>query len=342
MFTFEHIIDLPLVWGAIIATAVLLYVSLDGFDLGVGILFPFAPNDKARDRMMNSIAPFWDGNETWLVLGGGGLFAAFPLAYSIVMPALYIPVYLMLICLIFRGVAFEFRFKADTSRRLWDYAFHFGSLGATFLQGMILGGIVQGIRIEGREFSGGPFDWLTGFSVMTGLGVTAGYVLHGATWVYMKSEGELQDWARKCAKYIFLFVAGFMGIVSLWVPFLNDHLHERWFGGNNMFYLAPIPILTGLIFIGLWRALGKARAGKADWKPFLFGHGLFLMGYLGLAISLWPNIVPYDVTLAQAAAAPASLSLMLVGVAIMLPVILGYTGWCYYIFRGKTDDRHGY
>lgn len=201
---------------------------------------------------------------------------------------------------------------------------------------------MQGIEIEGRAFAGQPFDWLSGFTVMTGLGVTAGYILLGATWMYMKTDGELQDWARKCAKYIFIFVLGFMGIVSLWVPFLNDHLHGRWFGGNNMYYLAPIPVLAGLFLLGLWRALAKPQAGKADWKPFLFSHGIFLMGYLGLAISFWPYVIPYDVTLAQAAASPESLSLMLVGVAIMLPVILAYTGWCYYIFRGKTDDKHGY
>ncbi len=343
MFSFAEYIDLPLIWGAIIATGVLLYVLLDGFDLGVGILFPFAPDDKCRDRMMNSIAPFWDGNETWLVLGGGGLFAAFPMAYSIVMPALYVPVILMLICLIFRGVAFEFRFKADTSKKLWDYAFHFGSLGAAFLQGVILGGIVQGIEVENRAFAGGPFDWLSGFSIMTGFGVLAGYALLGATWMYMKGEGELQVWARKCARYVFIYVLGFMALVSIWVPFLGVKIEERWFGGNSMFFLVPIPALTGVLFVFLWRGLSwKHDSSKRDMIPFLLTLGIFLMGYIGLAVSLWPNIVPYDVTLWQAAAAPESLSLMLLGVVIMLPVILAYTGWCYYIFRGKTDEKHGY
>jgi cytochrome bd ubiquinol oxidase subunit II len=341
MFSFENIIDLPLVWGGIIATAVLLYVLLDGFDLGVGILFPFAPNEKYRDRMINSIAPFWDGNETWLVLGGGGLFAAFPMAYAIVMPALYVPVILMLICLIFRGVAFEFRFKADTSRQLWTYAFHFGSLGAAFFQGMILGGIVQGIEVENRGFAGGPFDWLTGFSIMAGLGVVAGYALLGATWVYMKSEHDLQIWARKCAKYVFIYVIGFMSLVSLWVPFLDNDIDQRWFGGNNLYYLLPVPLMTAGLFILLWRSLGGDNR-KKDYVPFLATQAIFLMGYIGLAISMWPHIVPYDVTLWQAAAAPESLSLMLIGVAIMLPIILAYTGWCYYIFRGKTTDEPTY
>ncbi len=339
MFSFENFIDLPLIWGGIIATAVLLYVLLDGFDLGVGILTPFAPDEKARDRMINSIAPFWDGNETWLVLGGGGLFAAFPMAYAIVMPALYVPVILMLICLIFRGVAFEFRFKADTSRTLWTYAFHFGSLGAAFLQGMILGGIVQGITVEGRSFAGGPFDWLSGFSIMCGIAVVFGYALLGATWVFMKSESDLQAWARKCAKYVFLYVVAFMGIVSLWVPFLGNDLGERWFGGNNFYYLLPIPAFTGVLFVLLWKSLDRI---KRDWMPFLLSLGIFLMGYIGLAVSLWPTIVPYDVTIWQAAAAPESLSLMLIGVGVMLPVILTYTGWCYYIFRGKTTDEPTY
>lgn len=339
MFSFAEFIDLPLIWGGIIATAVLLYVLLDGFDLGVGILTPFAPDEKSRDRMINSIAPFWDGNETWLVLGGGGLFAAFPLAYSIVMPAMYVPVILMLICLIFRGVAFEFRFKAETSKTLWTYAFHFGSLGAAFLQGMILGGIVQGITVEGRSFAGGPFDWLSGFSIATGIAVVFGYALLGATWTFMKSESDMQDWARKCAKYVLLYVVAFMGLVSLWVPFLDNELDQRWFGGNNLYYLMPIPLLTGVIFVCLWRALHRPNR---DYLPFVLSLGVFFMGYIGLAVSMWPHIVPYDVTLWQAAAAPESLSLMLIGVAIMLPVILVYTAWCYYIFRGKTTDEPTY
>ncbi len=337
MFSFAGYIDLPLIWAGLIGTAVLLYVLLDGFDLGLGILFPFAPSDKCRDKMMNSVAPFWDGNETWLVLGGGGLFAAFPLAYSIVMPAMYIPVILMLLCLIFRGVAFEFRFKADTSRALWDNAFHFGSLGAAMMQGMILGGIVQGITVEDRSFAGHAFDWLSGFSIMTGLGVVSGYILLGATWLVMKTDGELQDWASRAAKYILIFVALFMGLVSLWVPQLDNDIHARWF--DNLFYpLLPIPVITTALFALLIFSL---RAGR-EILPFICSILLFVMGFIGLAVSLWPFAVPYDVTIWSAAAAPESLSLMLVGVVIMLPVILGYTGYCYYIFRGKVSDEHTY
>ncbi len=335
MFSFADAIDLPLIWGGLIAVAVLLYVLLDGFDLGVGILFPFAPSDRCRDRMMNSVAPFWDGNETWLVLGGGGLFAAFPLAYAIVMPALYVPIILMLLCLIFRGVAFEFRFKADRSRLIWDGAFHFGSLGASFLQGMILGGFIQGIEVEGRSFAGGPFDWLTGFSVMCGMAVTCGYIMLGATWLVMKTEGETQAWARRAAEYIWVFVAFFMALVSLWVPFLGENIRGRWFTDNHFLFLLPLPLITGGVFILLWHSLWKGF----ETLPFACAMAIFLLGYCGLGISLWPWAVPFAVTLHQAAAAPESLSLLLVGATIMLPVVLAYTVYSYYVFKGKSSHE---
>lgn len=338
MFSFEAYINLPMIWGALIATAVLLYVLLDGFDLGIGILFPFAPTDTCRNRAINSIAPFWDGNETWLVLGGGGLFAAFPLAYSIVMPALYIPVIAMLLCLIFRGVAFEFRFKANTSKKIWDLVFHFGSLGAAFMQGVILGGLVQGIEVEGRGFAGGAFDWLTAFSMMTGLGVVAGYILLGATWLVMKTEDETQVWARRSAQYILLFVALFMGLVSLWVPFLDARISARWFDPPVVFWLLPIPLATLALFVRL--AVGLRRGD--EYTPFLCSIGLFVLGYLGLGVSLWPWAVPFAVSFEQAAAAPESLSLLLVGAVVMLPVILGYTAYCYYLFRGKAPKEASY
>lgn len=338
MFTFENFLDLPLIWGGLIATAVLLYVLLDGFDLGTGILFPFAPSDQCRNKMINSIAPFWDGNETWLVLGGGGLFAAFPLAYSIVMPAFYIPVILMLLCLIFRGVAFEFRFKSMRSRFVWDYAFHFGSLGATFFQGVILGGFIQGIEVEGRAFAGGAFDWLSGFSMICGLALICGYVLLGSTWLIMKTDGETQDWARYCARYIILFVALFMGVISLWTPFLHNYLYIRWFTAPNFYYFMPLPVITLAVFVLTWRSLWRGD----EYKPFFYSLGLFALAYIGLAISLWPWVVPFEVTLWQGAAAGPSLSLLLIGTAIMLPVVLAYTGYCYYIFRGKTSHDHTY
>jgi cytochrome d ubiquinol oxidase subunit II len=339
MFNFDQIINLPLIWYGLITTAMFLYVILDGFDLGVGILFPFAPSDKCRDRMMNSIAPFWDGNETWLVLGGGGLFAAFPLAYSIVMPALYIPVILMLLGLIFRGVAFEFRFKADgRSKKIWDHAFHFGSLLAAFMQGMILGGFVQGIQVQGRAFAGGSLDWLSAFSVMTGLALVCGYALLGSTWLIMKTEDTTQQWARSCAGYVMIFVALFMALVSLTMPFLNADIRKLWFSIPNFFYLLPMPVLSVLTVLLLWRALAKGL----EYQPFLLSLGIFLLNYIGLGISMWPWIVPFEVTLWQAAAAPESQSLLLVGTIVMLPLVLGYTAYCYYIFRGKSSHEATY
>jgi len=339
MFSFSGFLDLPLIWYGLIAAAVLLYVLLDGFDLGIGILFPFAPEDSSRDRMMNSIAPFWDGNETWLVLGGGGMFAAFPLAYAVLMPALYVPVILMLLGLIFRGVSFEFRFKAGgKSRRLWDYCFHFGSLAATIMQGMIVGAFVQGVQVQGRSFAGGPFDWLNAYSVMTGVALVFGYALLGATWLVMKSDGITQEWARRCAAYVLGYVGLFLGIVSLSMPMMNAGIRHLWFSLPNVLLLLPMPLVSLGLFVMIWRDLHRGN----EIRPFFMSVGVFLMGYIGLGISLWPWLVPFEVTFREAAAVPESQSLLLVGTIIMLPLILAYVGYCYYIFRGKTSDEATY
>jgi len=339
MFSFESFLDLPLIWFGLIGTAIFLYVLLDGFDLGVGILFPFAPSDQCRDRMMNSIAPFWDGNETWLVLGGGGLFAAFPLAYAILMPALYIPVIIMLLGLIFRGVAFEFRFKAHgRSRRIWDYAFHFGSLVATLMQGMILGAFVQGVKVTGRGFAGGAFDWLNAYSVMTGVALVFGYALLGATWLVMKTDQGTQEWARRSASYVLGYVGLFLGIVSLSMPMMNADVRALWFSVPNLYYLLPVPLVTAALFVFIWRDLHRGD----EYRPFLMSLGVFLMGYIGLGISLWPWLVPFEVTFRQAAAVPASQSLLLVGTVFLLPLVLAYTGFCYYLFRGKASHESAY
>jgi cytochrome d ubiquinol oxidase subunit II len=287
---------------------------------------------------MNSIAPFWDGNETWLVLSGGGLFAAFPLAYAILMPALYIPVILMLLGLIFRGVAFEFRFKANKSRWIWDYAFHFGSLGATFMQGLILGAFVQGVEVEGRSFAGGSFDWLNAYSVMTGMALVFGYALLGATWLVMKTVGVTQDWARKSASYVLGYVGLFLVVVSISMPMMNTEVNALWFSLPNFFYLLPLPLVTAGLFFVIWHDLHKGR----EYRPFFLSIGVFLMGYLGLGISLWPWLVPFRITFRQAAAAAPSQSLLLVGTAIILPVVLFYTAFCYYLFRGKASHESAY
>lgn len=340
MMDFSSFLDLPLIWGLLLATAVFLYAVLDGFDLGCGILFPFAPSDPCRSRIMNSIAPFWDGNETWLVLGGGGLFVAFPVAYAILMPALYLPIILMLMGLIFRGVAFEFRFKATgKDRTLWDIAFHAGSLLAAFMQGIILGNFVQGVEVDGRSFAGGSLDWANGFAIVTGIALIFGYALLGATWLIWKTEGDTQKWARNAAKYVLAFVALAMAVVSIAMPFINERILTLWFSAPNIYYLLPVPLLTALTFITLWRDLHQAQR---EIRPFLLSLALFLLGYIGFGISLYPWIVPFAFTLWDAAAAPASQSLTLIGTAILLPVILCYTGYCYYIFRGKSGHEPMY
>jgi cytochrome d ubiquinol oxidase subunit II len=340
MPNFSAIIDLPLIFGIIIATAIFLYVLLDGFDLGIGIIFPFAPSDKCRDRMMNSIAPFWDGNETWLVLGGGGLFAAFPLAYAVLMPAFYMPIIIMLLGLIMRGVAFEFRFKAaGKSRYFWDLVFHFGSLAATFFQGTILGAFVQGIKVDGTNFSGSPFDWVSSFSIITGVALIFGYALLGSTWLIMKSEDITQQWSRKVASYVLGFVAIFMALVSIIMPFLNAGIRSFWFDTPNFYYLLPIPLLTIILFFVLWFDIHQK---KREYRPFFISIIIFLTGYFGIAISLYPWIIPFKYNIWDAAASAEGLSLLLLGVAPLLPVILGYTAYCYYTFRGKTSHEKLY
>ncbi len=289
--------------------------------------------------MMNSVAPFWDGNETWLVLSGGGLFAAFPLAYAVIMPALYIPIIIMLLGLIFRGVAFEFRFKAsEKDRRIWDRSFHIGSILAAFMQGMIIGALVQGIEVDGRAFSGGSFDWFNLFNLMTGSSVVLGYTLLGATWVVLKTDGETQAWAKKCATYAVGLVAACLVFVSISMPIMNPDIRELWFSVPNIFYLAPIPMASLVMLIFIRRDLGTDR----DFRPFLLSLSVFLTGFLGLAISLWPYLVPFEITFRKAAAAPESQSLLLVGTVILLPVILGYTGFSYYVFRGKASHEKMY
>lgn len=329
---------LPVIWALLLAVAIAMYVVLDGFDLGIGILFPFAKSDVEKDQMMSSVAPFWDGNETWLVLGGGGLLVAFPLAYSIVMPALYLPVIFMLLALVFRGVAFEFRHVADTSRFLWNIAFAGGSTLAAFFQGMLLGGFVQGIKVENNAFAGGPLDWATPFALMCGLGVVAGYALIGSVWLVMKTEGTAAAQARAHARLLLPVVLVFMGIVSLWTPIAFPRIAERWFTTPNLFYLAPVPILTLALAYGVWRWLETGR----EHLPFFGVIGLFLLGYIGIGISIFPYLVPPTLTVWQTAAAPASQVFMLIGTIFMLPIILGYIAFVYWLFRGKVREGEGY
>ncbi|MDQ5848843.1 MAG: cytochrome d ubiquinol oxidase subunit II [Pseudomonadota bacterium] len=331
-------LDLVPIWTVILALSVFMYVLLDGFDLGVGMLFPFAPDDAARDTLMASVAPVWDGNETWLVMGGIGMFTAFPIAFAIIFPALYFPVLAMLLGLIFRGVAFEFRPNARTGRRHWDRALFWGSLVATFAQGCVLGKFVLGFEVQGRQFAGSTWDWVHPFVLAVGVGLVFGYVLLGATWLVMKTEGALQDWARAKARLALLGVLGFIVLVSVWTPFLHQHIAARWFSWPNILYFSPVPLITGLLALWLWRALERG----ADTAPFLAAMGLFALSYLGLAISLFPYIVPHQVTLWEAASAPSGQAFLLIGTMFLIPVIFMYTGWSYWVFRGKVRSGAGY
>jgi cytochrome bd ubiquinol oxidase subunit II len=328
---------LPVIWAALIGTAVALYVILDGFDLGVGILFPFAASDEERDQMMRSVAPFWDGNETWLVLGGGGLLVAFPAAYAVLMPAFYLPVVVMLLALVLRGVTFEFRGLARRKGR-WNVIFAASSALAGFCQGVILGAFVRGVAVVNGQFAGGPFDWATPFAFACGLGVVAGYALLGATWLAMKTEGELAVRSRAQARVLLLAVLVFMGVVSLWTPLMVPRIAARWFSWPNILFLWPVPIVTAFVFFGAWKWLGDGR----EVKPFVAAIALFLLGYLGLAISTFPYLVPPSLTIWQAAAAPASQIFMLIGTMFLLPIILGYTGFIYWLFRGKVRAGESY
>jgi cytochrome d ubiquinol oxidase subunit II len=328
---------LPLIWAALIGVAVALYVILDGFDLGIGILFPFARNDADRDRMLASIAPFWDGNETWLVLGGAGLLVAFPRAYSIVMPAFYLPLIVMLLALVLRGVTFEFRGMAQ-HKPFWNAVFAGGSTLAALCQGLVLGGLVQGVKIENGAYAGGPFDWATPFGLMCAFGVVAGYALLGATWLMMKTDGALAARAAWQAKELLAAVLVFMAAVSLYTPLAFPRIAQRWFALPNLIYLSPVPILTVLIAVAQWRWI-EARREAA---PFLATIALFLLGYLGLVISTYPDMVPPTLTIWDAAAAPSSQLFMLTGTLLLLPLILCYTAFTYWLFRGKVHEGATY
>jgi cytochrome d ubiquinol oxidase subunit II len=333
------ILDFVPIWTLILGLAVFFYVLLDGFDLGVGILYNFADTTKARNLLMNSIAPIWDGNETWLVLGGIGLLAAFPLAFAIILPAVYFPILVMLLALIFRGVAFEFRFRDAEHRTFWDHAFGIGSAIATFAQGVVLGAFIQGFQVEGRHFTGHSFDCITPFSLFTGVALLFGYSLLGAGWLILKMEGALQDRARRQARLCFLGTLAAVGIVSLWTPLLDHDIALRWFSWPNMAFLAPVPVLTTAFALLEWRAIGDT---KAELSPFFYAVCLFSLSYLGIAISLWPMIVPHHYSLWQAASSQDTQVFLGAGTLFLLPVILIYTGWSYWVFRGKAREDIGY
>ena len=332
-------IDLPVVWAVIIAFGLMMYVVMDGFDLGIGILFPFIRDREDRDVMVNTVAPVWDGNETWLVLGGAALMAAFPLAYSVVLSALYLPLVLMLLGLIWRGVAFEFRFKADEHHKaFWDKAFMGGSYVATFFQGVALGAFLSGFPTDGPTYLGGALDWITPFSLFTGVGLLVAYALLGSTWLIIKTEGDLRAKMVALARPITLVLLAIIGVVSLWTPFEHPAIAARWFTFPNILFFSPVPIL---VLLTTWAILQSLQREPHS-APFLLALFLLFLGYSGLGISLWPHIIPPDVTIREAAAPPQSMGFTLVGALFIIPIILGYTAWSYYVFRGKVKAGEGY
>jgi cytochrome d ubiquinol oxidase subunit II len=332
-------IDLPVLWAIIIFFGVFMYVVMDGFDLGIGMLYPFVPDRHERDVMMNTVAPVWDGNETWLVLGGAGLLAAFPLAYSIILSGLYLPLILMLLGLIFRGVAFEFRFKAlEHERHIWDKSFIGGSVTAAFFQGVALGAFLQGIPVAGRAYAGGPLDWVAPFPLLCGVGVMIAYTLLGTTWLIMKTGGELQRRMIAVARPLGLMLLGAIGVVSVWTPLTQPAVAARWFSFPNLVLLAPVPLLVAACIVWLLRSLKR----EPHLSPFLATLGLIFLGYVGMAISIWPNIVPPAISIWTASSPPQSQGFALVGTLLILPFILGYTVWSYYVFRGKVKPGEGY
>ncbi len=324
--------DLATVWAFIIAFAVFAYIVMDGFDLGIGILFPAFKVGQERDTAMNSIAPVWDGNETWLVLGGGGLMAAFPLAYGVVMTALYPPIIAMVLGLVFRGVAFEARWRDPDHRRWWDIAFTGGSIVASFCQGVTLGAMLQGITIENRVYAGGWLDWLTPFSLLTGVGVVFGYALLGATWLIWKTDGSTQDRAFRLAKPAGIATLAVIGLVSLATLNLDYAYREKWLGYPAVLLTAQVPLLTAIIAFAFYRSIRKRREAR----PFFLALALFLMSFIGLGISMYPYIVPDHLTIWEAAAPASSQWFMLVGAVVLIPIILGYTAFSYWVFRGKV------
>jgi len=329
---------LPLVSTGVVGLAVAMYVIMDGFDLGVGILFPYFPEEIERDQMMNSVAPFWDGNETWLVLGGVWLLVAFPLAYSIITPALYVPLIAMLLALVFRGVAFEFRWVAKPHHRKWDIAFAAGSTVAAFAQGTMVGGILNGFHVEHGQFAGGPLDWLSPFSIMCGFGLVVGYALIGACWLVMKTAGGVEKSARRYAKPLLIALVAFIVLISIWTPLQFERVAERWFSGWHMAYLSPVPLITAALAISCWRGLN----GRHPTMAFNAAVGLFVISFVGLAISTLPYLAPPSITLWDAAASPKSQTFMLVGTTVLIPFVLGYTFFVYHTFRGKVRPGEGY
>ena len=324
--------SLALFWVSAIAFAILVYVILDGFDLGVGILFSVAENDARRDAMLAAISPFWDGNETWLILIAASLFGAFPMVYAVFLPAFYIPVLLMLFSLIFRGVGFEFRYRG--ARGFWDGGFFIGSTVAAFVQGAAVGAMIRGIPVANGQYAGGAFAWLAPLPVLTGVGLVFGHALLGAGWLVMKNEGELREWARARIPWVAVAV-----LVVLVLAFVAAVFEPQRIGANlsHRLWGLVFPGIALLAMAGVFIGVRERRDGM----PFAMTVVFFIASFLTLAVLFWRYMIPYQVTVADAAAPDKSLAFLFWGAGVfVLPVIVIYTAIVYWVFRGKL--RHGY
>ncbi len=332
-------VDLAVIWAVIIFFGVMMYVIMDGFDLGIGILFPFIKKPEDRDVMVNTVAPVWDGNETWLVLGGAGLMAAFPLAYAVILSALHLPIVFMLLGLVFRGVAFEFRFKANERHRpFWDKAFIGGSITAAFFQGVTLGAYIQGLPVLARVYQGGAWDWISPFSLVVGVGVVIAYALLGCTWLILKTEGDLHRRMCLAAKPLTLALLVFIALISVWTPLVQPQIAARWFSLPTFFWFLPVPLC---VLAAAWLLIQQLK-GRPHGEPFVLSLCLIFLCYSGLGLSLWPAVIPPGISIWEASAPPQSQGFALVGALLIIPVILMYTAWSYYVFRGKVRAGEGY
>jgi len=327
--------DLALFWAAVLACGIVVYVILDGMDLGVGVLFGTTGDQTLRARMMNTISPFWDGNETWLVLVGAGLFAAFPDAYAVFLSAFYFPVLLMLFGLIFRGIAFEFRYRSERMRHVWDRGFFVGSTVVAFVQGAAVGAMMRGIPVANGQYTGDAFSWLHPFAILTGIGLVLGYALLGASWLVLKSDGELHDWAYRRIRwlaagvFIVLFLA--FALTFDYSIFARNNLQTRAWG---IVFPAIGALALGVIF---WAGAHRRR----DTVPFMMAVLFFLAAFISLAVMFWPYMIPYSVTVASAAAPDPSLQFFLYAGIVVLPIIAVYTMGVYWVFRGKIREGYG-
>lgn len=324
--------DLVITWAALLGLAVILYVVLDGFSLGIGLLFPFTKDDRERDTLMNSIAPVWDANQTWLVFSGAGLFVAFPMMYGVLFSALYVPLFAFLYGLIFRGVSFEFRINS-TRKRKWDRAFFLGSLTAVIAQGLTLGGILSGVRVTGGQFGGGPFDWLNPYSLATAGGLVSGYILLASAFLIIKTTGRVREQASRRAFRSAGIVLVFQVIMIMWTSFHYSGMLQNWLSPPRMYFIWIFPLISLFSFSMIIKSL---RAGR-ETAPFTWSAIFFFAGYLALAASIYPYAVPPRITLHEAAARQETLAFTLWGAALIMPVVLGYTIYSYRVFRGKVD-----